>query len=98
LTKFVDETDAIAAVEGFTSPRLVHDIARKESFTTDDFLLMNNRYKVEVRKAVVVRFFCWLSAKMRNNNHYDRGRHLAPFGVVQQHLTSFDVAASPVSR
>lgn len=27
---------------------------------------------------------------MRNNKYYDVRRYLTPFGVVQQHLTSFD--------
>lgn len=90
MTQFVDETDAMAAVDGFTSSWIAHDIERKATFLTDDFVLWNNCYKVEVHKPVALKFFNWLTTVMRNNRYYDVQRNLTPFGVVQQHLTSFD--------
>lgn len=90
MDKLVDEADATAAVEGFTSSWLAHDIDRKATFLTDDFVLWNNCYKVEVPDAAAIKFFRWLTTVMRNNRYYDVRRHLTPFGMVQQHLTSFD--------
>ena len=90
MVQFIDEADALAAVDGFTSSWLGRDIARKATFLTDDFVLWNNCYKVEVRKPVAVKFFYWLITMMRNNAYYDVRRYLTPTGVVQQHLTSFD--------
>lgn len=86
----VNEEDAMAAVEGFTSSWLGRDIDRKATFLTDDFALWNNCYKVEVKKPAAIQFFNWLTTMMRNNRYYDVRRHLTPTGVVQQHLTSFD--------
>jgi len=77
-------------VEGFTSSWLLRNIDRKATFLTDDFILWNNCYKVEVQKPVAVKFFNWLTTMMRNNEYYDVRRMQTPTGVVQQHLTSFD--------
>lgn len=90
MIKFVNEADAITAVDGFTSSWLSRDIDRKATFLTDDFVLWNNCYNVEVIKPVAIRFFHWLTTMMRNNAYYDVRRYLTPTGVVQQHLTSFD--------
>lgn len=90
MVRLVDADDAMAAVEGVTSSWLAHDIDRKATFLTDDFVLWNNCYKVEVGGAVAIQFFRWLTTMMRNNKYYDVRRYLTPFGVVQQHLTSFD--------
>jgi len=90
MVQFVNEAEAIEAVEGFTSSWLLRNIDRKATFLTDDFILWNNCYKVEVQKPVAVKFFNWLTTMMRNNEYYDVRRMLTPTGVVQQHLTSFD--------
>lgn len=90
MVEFVDEAAAMTAVDGFTSSWLAHDIERKATFLTDDFVLWNNCYKVEVEKPVAVRFFNWLTTMMWNNKYYDVRRYLTPTGVVQQHLTSFE--------
>jgi len=90
MVTLVNEAEAMAAVDGFTSSWLAHDIERKATFLTDDFVLWNNCYKVEVHKPVAIRFFNWLTTVMRNNQYYDVRRYLTPTGVVQQHLTSFD--------
>jgi|GEM_PF-1182068 hypothetical protein len=90
MVQFVNEAEAIEAVEGFTSSWLLRNIDRKATFLTDDFILWNNCYKVEVQKPVAVKFFNWLTTMMRNNKYYDVRRMLTPTGVVQQHLTSFD--------
>ena len=87
---FVNETQAMAAVDGFTSSWLARDIDRKASFLTDDFVLWNNCYKVEVRKPEAVKYFNWLLTVMRDNKYDDVRRYTTPTGVVQQHLTSFD--------
>lgn len=92
----VNETEAMEAVDGFTSSWLARDIDRKASFLTDDFVLWNNCYKVEVAKPVAVQFFHWLLTVMRGNQYYDIRRYLTPTGVVQQHLTSFDTDQGPV--
>lgn len=86
----VNEADAMAAVEGFVSSWLGRDIDRKATFLTEDFVLWNNCYKVEVGKPHAVQFFKWLTTMMFNNKYYDVKRYVTPFGVVQQHLTSFD--------
>lgn len=90
MVQLINEADATAAVDGFTSSWLARDIDRKATFLTDDFVLWNNCYKVEVQSDVAVRFFRWLTTMMRGNQYYDVRRHLTPFGIVQQHLTSFD--------
>lgn len=90
MVDLVNEAEAMAAVDGFTSSWLAHDIERKATFLTDDFVLWNNCYKVEVEKPVAVRFFNWLTTMMFNNKYYDVRRYLTPTGMVQQHLTSFD--------
>ena len=90
MVQFVNEADATVAVDGFTSSWLARDIARKASFLTEDFVLWNNCYKVEVHKPVAVTFFNWLLTVMRNNQYYDVRRYFSPTGIVQQHLTSFD--------
>ena len=90
MVTFVNEAEATAAVEGFTSSWLDRDIDRKSAFLTDDFVLWNNCYKVEVQKPVAIKFFRWLITMMRNNAYYDIRRYRTPNGVVQQHLTSFD--------
>ena len=90
MVTFVNEAEATAAVEGFTSSWLDRDIDRKSAFLTDDFVLWNNCYKVEVQKPVAIKFFRWLITVMRNNAYYDVRRYRTPNGVVQQHLTSFD--------
>src|SRR3546814_6452881 len=90
MVDLVNEAEAMAAVDGFTSSWLAHDIERKATFLTDDFVLWNNCYKVEVEKPVAVRFFNWLTTMMWNNTYYDVRRYLTPTGVIQQHLTSFD--------
>lgn len=92
MVEFVNEAEAMAAVDGFTSSWLAHDIDRKATFLTEDFVLWNNCYKVEVAKPVAVKFFNWLTTMMWNNEYYDVRRHLTPDGVVQQHLTSFETA------
>src|ERR1700761_9312729 len=86
----VNEKEAMAAVDGFTSSWLARDIPRKATFLTEDFVLWNNCYKVEVQKPTAVKFFDWLLTVMRGNKYYNIQRHLTPWGVVQQHLTSFD--------
>jgi hypothetical protein len=96
MVTFVNETEAMEAVDGFTSSWLARDIDRKATFLTDDFVLWNNCYKVEVAKPVAVKFFYWLLTVMRGNQYYDVRRYLTPTGVVQQHLTSFDTDQGPV--
>ncbi|MDB5686318.1 MAG: hypothetical protein JWR77_907 [Rhizorhabdus sp.] len=96
MVQFVNEAEAIEAVDGFTSSWLARDIPRKASFLTDDFVLWNNCYKVEVAKPVAVQFFDWLLTVMRNNAYYDVRRMLTPTGVIQQHLTSFDTDQGPI--
>lgn len=96
MVKFVDEADAMAAVDGFTSSWLNRDIDRKATFLTEDFVLWNNCYKVEVRKPEAIRFFNWLLTVMRGNQYYDIRRHLTPTGVVQQHLTAFETDQGPI--
>src|SRR3546814_7391373 len=71
MVELVNEAEAMAAVDGFTSSWLAHDIERKATFLTDDFVLWNNCYKVEVEKPVAVRFFNWLTTMMWNNTYYD---------------------------
>src|SRR3546814_5109739 len=61
MVDLVNEAEAMAAVDGFTSSWLAHDIERKATFLTDDFVLWNNCYTVEVEKPVAVRFFNWLT-------------------------------------
>ena len=90
MVSFVNETEAMAAVDGFTSSWLARDIDRKATFLTDDFVLWNNCYKVEVPKPVAVKYFNWLLTVMRGNKYYNIKRYLTPSGVVQQHLTSFE--------
>lgn len=90
MVTFVNEADAMKAVDGFTSSWEAHDIERKATFLTDDFVLWNNCYKVELQRDTAIRYFNWLKTIMRNNRYYDVRRHLTPNGVVQQHLTSFD--------
>lgn len=90
MVTFVNEADAMKAVDGFTSSWEAHDIERKATFLTDDFVLWNNCYKVELQRDTAIRYFNWLKTVMRNNRYYDVRRHLTPNGVVQQHLTSFD--------
>lgn len=90
MVTFVNEADAMKAVDGFTSSWQAHDIERKATFLTDDFVLWNNCYKVELQRETAIRYFNWLKTVMRNNRYYDVRRHLTPNGVVQQHLTSFD--------
>ena len=90
MVQLVNEADAMEAVEGFTSSWLARDIDRKATFLTDDFVLWNNCYKVEVQSGTAIKFFRWLTTMMRNNKYYDVQRYVTPFGVVQQHLTSFD--------
>lgn len=90
MVTFVNEADAMKAVDGFTSSWQAHDIERKATFLTDDFVLWNNCYKVELQRDTAIRYFNWLKTVMRNNRYYDVRRHLTPNGVVQQHLTSFD--------
>lgn len=86
----VNHDDATVAVEGFISSWLGRDIDRKATFLTEDFVLWNNCYKVEVGKPHAVQFFKWLTTMMFNNSYYDVKRFHTPFGIVQQHLTSFD--------
>jgi len=90
MTEWVNKDDALAAVEGFTSSWLARDIDRKAKFLTDDFVLWNNCYNVEVQSDVAISFFRWLTTVMRNNKYYDVRRYHTPFGIVQQHLTSMD--------
>ncbi len=92
MVHFVNEAQATTAVDGFTSSWLAHDIERKATFLTEDFVLWNNCYRVEVAKPVAVRFFNWLTTMMWDNKYYDVRRHFTPTGVVQQHLTSFETA------
>src|SRR3546814_13564017 len=89
MVDLVNEAEAMAAVDGFTSSWLAHDIERKATFLTDDFVLWNNCYKVEVEKQVAVRFFICLTMMMGNNTSYDVSRYLTPTGVIHEHLTSF---------
>ena len=90
MAALVNEKAAMAAVDGFTSSWLTRNIDRKASFLTDDFVLWNNCYKVEVKKTEAVKYFNWLITVMRDNKYYDVRRYVTPTGVVQQHLTSFD--------
>jgi hypothetical protein len=90
IAQFVDGGPATEAVDGFTSSWLARDIPRKATFLTDDFVLWNNCYKVEVSKEHAIRFFNWLLTVMHGNRYYDIRRMLTPTGIVQQHLTSFD--------
>jgi hypothetical protein len=90
MVTFVNEPEAMKAVDGFTSSWLARDIERKASFLSDDFVLWNNCYKVEVSKPAAVEYFNWLLTVMRDNKYYDVRRYLTPTGVVQQHLTSFE--------
>lgn len=90
MTTFINEADATKAVDGFVSSWLGRDIARKATFLTDDFVLWNNCYKVEVPKMPAVEYFQWLLTVMRGNKYYDIRRMLTPTGLIQQHLTSFD--------
>jgi hypothetical protein len=90
MVTFVNEAEAMRAVEGFTSAWLERDIPRKASFLTEDFVLWNNCYKVEAARNTALAFFNWLTTVMRGNRYYDIRRYLTPTGVVQQHLTSFD--------
>jgi hypothetical protein len=90
MVDFVNENEAMEAVDGFISAWLDRDIGRKASFLTDDFVLWNNCYKVEVNKPATIEYFNWLATKMRNNVYYDVRRYFTPTGVVQQHLTSFE--------
>ena len=90
MTEYVDPADALAAVDGFVTAWLDRDIERKATFMTDDFVLWNNCYKVEVNRNAAIQFFNWLTTVMHNNRYYDVRRYHAPFGIVQQHLTSFD--------
>ena len=92
MTQWVDEAQALAAVEGFTSSWLARDIERKATFLTEDFTLWNNCYKVQVAKPVAIKFFEWLTTVMWGNRYYDVRRRFSPAGVVQQHLTSFETA------
>jgi hypothetical protein len=90
MVTFVDETEAFEAVDGFTSSWLARDIARKATFLTDDFVLWNNCYKVEVTKKAAISYFNWLLTVMRGNRYDQVRRMLTPSGVIQQHVTSFD--------
>lgn len=90
MVEFVNEAEATEAVDGFTSSWIAHDIARKATFLTDDFVLWNNCYKVEVRKQVAIKYFNWLTTVMRGNRYYEVRRMLTPTGIIQQHLTAFD--------
>jgi hypothetical protein len=90
MVSFVDKTQALAAVEGFTSAWLARDIPRKATFLTDDFVLWNNCYKVEVSKGPAIEFFNWLLTVMRGNRYDQVRRLVTTTGVIQQHVTSFD--------
>jgi hypothetical protein len=90
MNTLVDKADATAAVEGFTSSWLAHDIDRKAAFLTGDFVLWNNCDHIEVPHAPAIKSFRWLTTVTRNNQYYDVRRNLTSFGVVQQHLASFD--------
>ena len=92
MVDFVNEAEAMAAVDGFTSSWLAKDIDRKATFVTDDFTLWNNCYKVELDKDTAVRYFNWLKTVMWDNDYHDVRRYLSPTGVVQQHLTSYKTA------
>jgi hypothetical protein len=90
MVAFVDKARAYEAVDGFTSSWLARDIARKATFLTDDFVLWNNCYRVEVGKSVAIRYFNWLLTVMRGNRYDQVRRMLTPTGLIQQHVTSFD--------
>jgi hypothetical protein len=90
MVAFVDKAQAFEAVDGFTSSWLARDIPRKATFLTDDFVLWNNCYKVEVDKTSAIAFFNWLLTVMRGNRYDQVRRMLTPMGVIQQHVTSFD--------
>jgi hypothetical protein len=90
MVQFTNEADATEAVDGFTSSWIERDIERKATFLTEDFVLWNNCYKVEVTKEPAVRYFNWLKTLMRGNRYYDVRRLLTPTGIIQQHLTSFE--------
>jgi hypothetical protein len=91
-----NEKDATIAVDGFTSSWLARDIDRKATFLTEDFVLWNNCYKVEVHKPVAVKFFNWLLTVMHDNKYYEVRRYFTPTGIVQQHLTSFETAQGSI--
>jgi hypothetical protein len=90
MVAFVDKAQAFEAVDGFTSSWLARDIPRKATFLTEDFVLWNNCYKVEVDKTSAIAFFNWLLTVMRGNRYDQVRRLLTPAGVIQQHVTSFD--------
>jgi hypothetical protein len=90
MVAFVDKAQAFEAVDGFTSSWLARDIPRKATFLTEDFVLWNNCYKVEVDKTSAIAFFNWLLTVMRGNRYDQVRRLLTPTGVIQQHVTSFD--------
>lgn len=95
MVTFVNEAEAMAAVDGFSSSWLGRDIDRLATFMTDDFVLWNNCYKVEVHKPDAIKFLRWVTTMMRNNAYGDVRRYLTPTGVVQQHLGSFDTDEGP---
>jgi hypothetical protein len=90
MVQFVDRAEATQAVDGFISSWLGRDIGRKATFMTDDFVLWNNCYKVEVGKDLAIRYFDWLLTVMRGNRYDQVRRMLTPTGIIQQHVTSFD--------
>jgi hypothetical protein len=90
MVTFVNKAEAYEAADGFTSSWLARDIKRKATFLTDDFVLWNNCYRVEVRRAAAIEYFNWLLTVMRGNRYDQVRRLLTPTGLIQQHVTSFD--------
>lgn len=86
----IDPAEATAAVDGFTSSWIAHDIARKATFLTDDFVLWNNAHRVDVPRGQAIRYFHWLTTVMRGNRYYDVRRMFTPTGIIQQHMTAFE--------
>ena len=92
MVTFVNECDALTAVDGFTSSWLARDIERQAIFLTEDFTLWNSCNKMELQKSEAIRYLYWLSTVRWNNEYCDVRRHLSPAGVVQQHLAAYETA------
>ena len=90
MTQFVDETEAMVAVDGFTAAWLARDMPRMATFLTDDFVFWNNCSRTELGKPGAVGQFERLGAVLRDTRYHDVRRQLTPVGLVQQHLASFD--------
>jgi hypothetical protein len=90
MVQLVDKALATEAVDGYTSAWLSRDIPRKATFLTEDFVLWNNCYKVEVSRGPAIVFFNWLLTIMRGNRYDHIRRLFTATGIVQQHVTSFE--------